>query len=134
MPDPEDCEELYNSGINKSGVYTIYPHNSHSFDVFCNQTIAGGGWTVFQRKLDGSFSFDKTWKDYKNGFGDLSGEFWLGTKKLHRLAKHGTWQIRVDWEEWGDNNLPYVKIDVEVLCRENLKVKGHRGGDCKFII
>ncbi|XP_078358232.1 angiopoietin-2-like [Oculina patagonica] len=39
----KSCAELYKSGKTSSGVYTIDPDGSGAFDVFCDQTTAGGG-------------------------------------------------------------------------------------------
>ena len=91
---------MYKSGIKCSGVYTIDPDGSGAFDVFCDQTTAGGGWTVFQKRLDGSVDFFRGWADYKNGFGNLSGEFWLGLDKMHRLTQSEDCKLRVDLEDW----------------------------------
>ncbi len=51
-------------------------------------STAGGGWTVFQRRINGLLNFYKTYEDYEQGFGDLKGEFWLGLEKIHRITHH----------------------------------------------
>ena len=95
----KNCAELYQSGRKISGVYTIDPDGSGPFDVFCDQTTAGGGWTVFQKRLDGSVNFYRGWNDYKLGFGNLNGEFWLGLDKINRLTKSARNRLRVDLED-----------------------------------
>ena len=56
----------------------------------------GGGWTVFQRRVNGSVDFYRNWADYEEGFGYLDHEFWLGLSKIHRLTKGATCTLRVD--------------------------------------
>ena len=64
----------------------------------------GGGWMVFQRRMDGTESFNGWWDDYVKGFGDLNGEFWLGLSKIHRLANSGTTKsLRIDLEDFDGN-------------------------------
>ena len=55
----KNCAELYKSGEITSGIYKINPDNAlPDFKVFCDQKNAGGGWTVVQRRLDGSLDFE----------------------------------------------------------------------------
>ena len=70
--------------------------------AYCDMETDGGGWTVIQRRIDGSVDFYLGWSEYIHGFGNLSGEYWLGLSKLHRLANSNmTQQLRVDIESFG---------------------------------
>jgi len=121
-PVKKNCAELYKSGERINGVYTIDPDDSGAFDVFCDQTTAGGGWTVFQKRLDGSVDFtSRGWPDYKRGFGNLNGEFWLGLDKINRLTKIKN-RLRVDLEDT-QGKTAYAEYDFFAVSSERSNYK-----------
>ena len=95
----KNCAEVYQFGKKISGVYKINPDGLGEFEVYCDQKTAGGGWTVFQKRQDGSVDFYRPWGDYKRGFGNLNGEFWLGLDKINRLTVSDSYKLRVDLED-----------------------------------
>ncbi|KAG1969591.1 fibrinogen-like protein [Pimephales promelas] len=96
-----DCHELFLRGETSSGLYTIQPTDSPPFEVFCEMTPEGG-WTVIQRRQDGSVDFDQLWQAYQAGFGSLNGEFWLGLEKIHSVSKSGNYILKVQFSDWRD--------------------------------
>ena len=66
-------------------------------------TTDGGGWTTFQRRMNGSVDFYVDWESYKKGFGNLEGEFWLGNDYLHRLTASASMVFRIDREDFEDD-------------------------------
>ena len=51
---------------------------------------------VIQRRVDGLVDFNRTWYEYRQGFGDLSGEFWLGNIRLYSLTSEADYELRVE--------------------------------------
>ncbi|GBN09869.1 Techylectin-5A, partial [Araneus ventricosus] len=100
---PMDCAEVLSSGLNESGVYTVWPKSRVTEDrplnVFCDMDTDGGGWTVIQRR--GNFNrskhfFYKDWSNYKSGFGDIEKDFWLGNDNIFALSNQRLCSIRFD--------------------------------------
>jgi hypothetical protein len=89
-------------------LYTIDPDEKESFKVMCDMHTDGGGWTVFQRRHNESVDFYRGWQEYKNGFGNLNGNFWLGLDKIHRLTKSRQDVLRIDLMDC-DGNTAYAK-------------------------
>ena len=108
---PISCAKRLQFGFTSSGGYTISPDDGKSIQVSCDMTTDGGGWTVFQRRLDGSVDFYLDWESYKNGFGDLNGEFWLGNDNLHRLTAAYNVTLKVDWKtSMGTKHMPSTRL------------------------
>ena len=53
---------------------------------------------MIQKRMDGSVNFDRSWCDFKRGFGNLNGEFWLGLDKINGLTWRTKNKLRVDLE------------------------------------
>ncbi|KAJ8033950.1 Zonadhesin [Holothuria leucospilota] len=106
-----DCYDAYQAGHRTDGIYTIRPTGwpGSPFEVFCNMTFGDGGWTVFQRRIDGVTDFYRTWTEYKQGFGtqNQGNDFWLGNEQLHYLTDQKDYILRIDFVHSSDT--PYYE-------------------------
>jgi len=118
----KDCS--FYRGIGKSGIYNINPDGRRPVKVFCDMDTSNSGWTVIQRRTDGSVDFFKNWTDYKFGFGSLRNEFWLGNEKIHRLTKRKNMMIRFDLEDF-DGNKKYAEYRTFYIDGENDNYRLH---------
>uniref|UniRef100_A0A8C5R6W8 Fibrinogen C-terminal domain-containing protein n=1 Tax=Leptobrachium leishanense TaxID=445787 RepID=A0A8C5R6W8_9ANUR len=96
----KNCKELLDQGHVLSDWYTIYPGDETPMKVLCDMHTDGGGWIVFQRRWDGSVDFFREWNSYKKGFGSRLNEFWLGNDNLSKLTSTGTWELRIDLQDF----------------------------------
>nr|XP_048679113.1 LOW QUALITY PROTEIN: ficolin-2-like [Caretta caretta] len=103
----KNCKELLARGNRMSGWYTIYPSDCKAMTVLCDMDTDGGGWIVFQRRVDGSVDFYRDWNSYKRGFGSRLSEFWLGNDNIHLLTSLGPNELRIDLRDF-DNNYEFA--------------------------
>lgn len=120
-----DCMQFRRNGHTKDGIYLINPGSVHPFPVYCDMTIDGGGWTVFQRRIDDTVDFKRDWFSYKNGFGNLQHEFWLGLENIFLVQlyddRRGS-ELRMDFTDKDDNKY-HEKYGVFELGDESTKYK-----------
>uniref|UniRef100_A0A671X1H7 Microfibril associated protein 4 n=1 Tax=Sparus aurata TaxID=8175 RepID=A0A671X1H7_SPAAU len=104
---PLDCSDIHNDDRSRpSGVFTIYPIGATSaVQVYCDMDSQEGGWTVFQRRMDGSVNFYRAWDQYKMGFGSAAGEYWLGLENLFHLTLRKRYELLVDMEDFEGNQV-----------------------------
>ncbi|XP_078089432.1 fibrinogen-like protein 1-like protein [Mustelus asterias] len=95
---PGDCLEILqeSGGRAKDGLYIIQLVKD-LIVVYCDMQSAEGGWTVIQHiTANSSLDFDRTWQDYKRGFGLVDGDHWLGNEFLHRFtSKPGGYKLGI---------------------------------------
>ncbi|XP_072513258.1 microfibril-associated glycoprotein 4-like [Salminus brasiliensis] len=117
---PTDCSDIHANGQTLSGAYTIYPTTDTPVQVYCDMGCEGGQsgdgkWTVIQRRMDGSVNFYRPWEQYKKGFGNKYGEYWLGLETLYQLTRNRKYELKVDLQDFegGKAYAQYSSFSVE---------------------
>ena len=123
-----DCREFYQYGIKINGIYKVHQNILKIIQVYCDQKTDGGGWTVIQRRVDGSINFFRDWTNYKNGFGQLQNEFWLGNENIFTMSLQGLYprgnELRIDMKN-SVGIYKYAKYKQFQLVNENLQYMLH---------
>ncbi|KAM9724103.1 uncharacterized protein tnxba isoform 1-T2 [Menidia menidia] len=131
FPYPTECSQELLNGALRSGEVDIYPQGKDggAVRVYCDMEADGGGWTVFQRRMNGKTDFYRTWNEYRAGFGNLSEEFWLGNELLHNLTSIGQVSLRVDMRS--ENETAYAHYTNFSIASEDshyaIKLSGYTG-------
>uniref|UniRef100_A0A182IYV5 Fibrinogen C-terminal domain-containing protein n=1 Tax=Anopheles atroparvus TaxID=41427 RepID=A0A182IYV5_ANOAO len=122
------CKEI---PTNVSGIYDIqFGSNKTRLLVYCVQKAFGGGWILFQDRYYGKVNFNRNWNDYRDGFGDLKYEFWLGLKHLHQLTSERPHELIVQVKDF-NGSYGYAHYDQFMIGSESegysLKIGNYKG-------
>ncbi|XP_035778205.1 ficolin-2-like [Anopheles albimanus] len=105
--------------LKSSGVYLLSINNETApFKVFCEQERFDGGWIVVQHRFDGSVDFNLNWAEYRDRFGDLNKEFWLGLEKMHQITAARRHEIIFEMMDFM-NNYAYARYDAFEIASES---------------
>ncbi|CAG2188516.1 Tenascin-R,Ryncolin-2,Ficolin-1-A,Ryncolin-1,Fibrinogen C domain-containing protein 1,Fibrinogen C domain-containing protein 1-B,Ficolin-2,Fibrinogen-like protein 1,Tenascin,Ficolin-1,Microfibril-associated glycoprotein 4,Ficolin-1-B,Ryncolin-3,Angiopoietin-related protein 7,Techylectin-5A,Angiopoietin-4 [Mytilus edulis] len=127
---PFDCSDILKCWSTISGEFTIYPEGIGALEVQCDMNTDTGGWTVIQNRNSSSTMFYTDWAQYKNGFGIISSDFWIGNDNLHMLTSKRNYQLRVDLVDWnGETRYAVYKIFIvgDEDTQYKLSIDGYSG-------
>ena len=83
-----------------SGLRRIRPN----FYAYCEMNDEdSNGWIIIQNRFDGSTDFFRTWSEYKQGFGNIAGEFWMGLDKIYELTSSKLHELMIEMEDFNKN-------------------------------
>lgn len=82
-----------------NGVYTVQLVGREPFEVLCNST-----WIMILNRFDGQLNFYRDWQGYKDGFGNLSSEFFIGLEKLHAITASQNHEVYIRLEDFNGSS------------------------------
>uniref|UniRef100_A0A673I7S8 Fibrinogen C domain containing 1 n=1 Tax=Sinocyclocheilus rhinocerous TaxID=307959 RepID=A0A673I7S8_9TELE len=95
----------------RPGLHGRTPTTPHQKKILGENIIFRGPAYVIQRREDGSVNFFREWDSYREGFGKITGEYWLGLKQIHALSIQGNYELRIDLEDF-ENSTAFAQYGV----------------------
>lgn len=135
QPEKSGCHELHGSIVD--GIYKFSTPElneaEHDFkERYCAFATDGAAWTVIQNR--GPYieheNFNRSWIEYKYGFGMLDKEFWYGNEFIHQLVDRDDYELRIELTDFDDEHVwteySLFRLDSERY-NYNLLIGGHSG-------
>ena len=95
--------------------------------------MQANNWIIFQQRVEDTLGYDHSWVIYKNGFGAVGGNYWMGNEKVHFLKTSGQYMLRIKMMSitigWVSAEYNFFYLDVEF---QFYKIHlGGYSGDCR---
>ena len=78
---------------------------------------------MIRQNIDGSNFFNRSWAEFKVGFNDSRGNYWLGNDLLHELTQSDRYKLRFDLQKRGSLSWYYVEYTSFVVFNETYNYK-----------
>ncbi|KAL3859865.1 hypothetical protein ACJMK2_010054 [Sinanodonta woodiana] len=100
----KDCDDVVKRGHKSSGVYYVKTtFAACPIPVWCDMDTPPSGWMVILRRKTADVSFNNLWQEYRDGFGNVVTDFWLGNDNIFLFSNQGHYELRVDlWDFEGN--------------------------------
>jgi len=87
---------------------------------------------LIQQNVDGSKFFSRSWAEFKVGFNNSVGDYWLGNELLSQLTVSGLYKLKFDLQSRSDtSNWYYAEYSTFIVLAESsnytLLVSGYSG-------
>ena len=86
---------------------------------------------LVQQNISGSYFFNRSWAEFKVGFGDPSDNYWLGNELLSRLTRNNGYKLKFDLQSRNTSKWYYAEYSTFRVLTEadnyKLKVAGYSG-------
>jgi len=76
---------------------------------------------LVQQNVNGSNAFNRSWAEFKVGFNDSRGNYWLGNDRLHQLTTSGHYKLRFDLQERSNGSWYYAEYSSFIVYNETSK-------------
>ena len=83
---------------------------------------------LIQQNVDGSNFFNRSWMEFKVGFGDPSGNYWLGNDLLSQLTLTGRYKLRFDLQSRNHSYWYYAEYSTFIVLSEAHNYRMFVGG------
>lgn len=125
---PQACPLSDPNQLHESGIRQL----KRDFVVQCEMDVDNGGWIVIQARYSGKTDFSRSWNEYKQGFGNIAGEYWLGLDKIYELTSARLHELRIEMEDFSGAK-KHAHYDLFSIASEEhgyaLRVLGQYAGD-----
>ena len=86
---------------------------------------------LIQQNIDWPDIFNRSWEEFKVGFGDPIGNYWLGNELLSQLTANNSYKLKIDLQSYWNNNWYYAEYSTFIVLTEadnyTLQVAGYSG-------